>query len=178
MEATWMLEQPWRVLISQKPFNRSNTSAAQSYNPSCSQMSTRKCTISTSGIGWGNGLLLPSKLSYDAFQLNLGSRVCWTLFSDLLLPTQRCLVWFQRRRPWFTNSEGVLGFPATPCKSRIWLVVLIDDKLPCDWTALLSISHVLVVQKSSDMLGFFTFWPWICTPFDCVSNEVVIVGLV
>lgn len=71
-------------------------SVSQSYIPSCSQTSTRKSTISCQhcdkdgdklkhalqkyqlegakilterGIGWGNSLLLPSKLSYVAFQL-------------------------------------------------------------------------------------------------------------
>ena len=34
--------------------------------------------------------------------------------------------------------------------------VLIDEMLPRDSKALLSISHALVVQKSSDMLGFDT----------------------
>lgn len=112
--------------------------STQSYIPSCSQMSTRKSTISVSGIGWGNGLLLPSKLSYVAFQFNLGSWGSCSSFPDLLFPTQQCLVWFQRRRPWFTNSETLLILPEPPCWSRVWFwfAMLIDEMLPCDCTAL------------------------------------------
>ena len=88
--------------------------------------------------------------------------------------------WTRRNEnlPWFTNSEGVLALPAMACGSRIWLVVLIEDMLPWDWTALFSISHVLVVQKSSEILGFFNVRPWFFNPFDGASTEVVNVGLV
>lgn len=138
---------------------------AQSYIPSCSQTSTRKSTISARGIRWGKGLLLPSKLSYVAFQLNFGSRICCGRFSDLLFPSQRCLFWFHRRKPWFTNSEGLV-MRAPLLGSRVWLIVLIDEMLPCDWTALLSISNVLLVQKSSEMLGcFLAARPWFAILF-------------
>lgn len=118
----------------------------QSYIPSCSHMSTRKSTISERGMGRRNGLLLPSKFSYVAFQLNLGSWICCARFADLLFPIHFCLVWIQRRRPRFTNSEGLLKLPWPPWESRAWFNVPIDEMLPCDWTALLSISRVLVVQ--------------------------------
>lgn len=60
--------------------------------------------------------------------------------------------------PWFTNSDG-LALRAAALGSRVWLIVLIDDMLPCDWTALLSISNVLLVQKSSDLLSFLSVRP-------------------
>lgn len=98
-EARPMLLQLSGVSIFDQPLHASYF-YIQSYIPSCSQMSTRKSTISCHdcdrwmiiltvlylekrrggkkfmevelterGIGWGNGLLLPSKLSYVAFQL-------------------------------------------------------------------------------------------------------------
>uniref|UniRef100_A0A7C9CGN6 Uncharacterized protein n=1 Tax=Opuntia streptacantha TaxID=393608 RepID=A0A7C9CGN6_OPUST len=43
-------------------------------------------------------------------QLNLGSRFLgWLQF--FRSPTHSCLIWFQRRRPWLTNSEGLLVLP-------------------------------------------------------------------
>lgn len=80
--------------------------------------------------------------------------------------------------PWFINSELLLELP-TPLKwVRDWFEVLIDDTLLWDWTVLLSISHVLVLQKSSDTLGFFTIRPWILNPFDGSSTAIIGVGLV
>lgn len=128
----------------------------QSYRPSCSQTSTRKSTISLRGMGWGNNLLLPSKLSYDAaFQLILAP---WLGSGRLLLrlsfPTQRSRVWFQRRRPWFTNSGGGGGleFLAPDWESKVWLD---EEMLPWEGKVVLSISTVLVDQKSSETFGFF-----------------------
>jgi len=127
-------------------------SLVQSYRPSCSQMSTRKSTISVRGMGWGNNLLLPSKLSYVAvFQFNLAPWLWSTGLLGLSFPTQRSRVWFQRRRPWFTYSGGALEFLAADWESKVWLD---DDKLPCEGKVMLSISTVLVDQKSSETLGF------------------------
>lgn len=83
--------------------------------------------------------------------LNLGSHSCCARY--FLFPTHSCLVWFQRRRPWFTNSEGRFQFPEL-LASRV--DVLIDEMLPRNWNALLSMSKLLLVQKSSDILGFAT----------------------
>lgn len=126
----------------------------QSYRPSCSQTSTRKSTISLRGIGWGNSLLLPSKLSYDAvFQFILDPRLRLLALS---FPTQRSLVWFQRRSPWFTNSGGGFEFLATDWESKVWFD---DDMLPpWEGKVMLSISTVLVDQRSSETLGFLTVW--------------------
>lgn len=79
--------------------------------------------------------------------------------------------------PWFTNSEVVVAPPAPLLGSIVWLLVLIDEILPCDITALFSISSVLVVQKSSDMLGFLTVWAWLDSPFGGVSTKVIGLGL-
>lgn len=146
----------------------------QPYKPSCSQTSTRNSTISARGMGCGKGLFVPSRLSYVAFQLNLGSRFLgWLRF--FLSPTHSCLNWFQRRRPWLTNSEGLLVLPVWG--SGFWLEVLIDEMLLCDWTVLLSISCVLVLQKSSDMLVFLSVRPWTLCPFAGSSKVVVRLGL-
>lgn len=147
---------------------------AQSYNPSCSQTSTRKSTISGRRICWGKGLLVPSKLSYVAFQLNLGSRACVWLY-DPLFPIHCCLVWFHRRRPWFTNSVGLL--PELKWGSRVGFDVLIDEMLLWDWIALLSMSPVLVLQKSSVKLGFFTPCPRCFNPLDGSSAVIISGGL-
>jgi len=154
------------------------SSISQSYRPSCSHISTRKSTISARGIGWRNGLLLPSKLSYVAFQLNLGSCNCCVWFSGFLFPTQRCRVWFQRITPWFTNSVGwVLLLEEPAWETTAWFVRLAEEMLPCDWTALLSISCVLVVQKSSDELGFLTTLLCVANPFDGTSTVGLSEGL-
>jgi hypothetical protein len=49
--------------------------------------------------------------------------------------------------------------------------------LLCDWSVLLSISQVLVLQKSSDTLGFFTKRPWILNPLDGSSTATISGGL-
>lgn len=149
----------------------------QSYKPSCSQTSTRKSTISGRGMGWGNGLFVPSRVSYVAFQLNLGSRIFGWL-RDFLSPTHCCLIWFQRRRPLLTNSEGLLVLPLPPWGSGFWLEVLIDEMLLCDWTALLSISYGLLLQKSSERLDFLTARPCIFNPFVGSSTAIISWGLV
>jgi len=58
--------------------------------------------------------------------------------------------------PRLTNSGGLLVLPALQQGSSGWFNVLIDERLPWECTALLSISPALVLQKSSDMLEFFT----------------------
>jgi len=70
--------------------------------------------------------------------------------------------------PWFTNSDGLLEELAWA--TTAWLVRLVEDILPCDWTALLSISCVLVVQKSSDVLGLSTALPCFVNPVDGTST--------
>lgn len=152
----------------------------QSYRPSCSHTSTRKFTISDKGIGWGKGCLVPSKLSYVARQLIFAFRLCWvsSVVLVVLLPIHCSLVWFQRRRPWFTNSEELLTLPPILLWLRVRFDVLIDEMLRWDWMVLLSKSHVLVLQKPSDMLGFLTIRPWILNPLDGSSTAIIGVGLV
>lgn len=75
--------------------------------------------------------------------------------------------------PWFTNSVGLL----VPAEVEVLLVKLIEDMLLCDWSVLLSISQVLVLQKSSDTLGFFTKRPWILNPLDGSSTATISGGL-
>lgn len=79
--------------------------------------------------------------------------------------------------PWFTNSEGALALDAAPWGARIWFDVLIDEMLPCDSMALLSMSQVLVVQKSSDIFGLVSFWLWILKPFVGSSSDLIDLGL-
>lgn len=150
----------------------------QSYIPSCSQMSTRKSTISARGTGLRKGLLVPSKLSYVAFQLKLGSPTSCFLLVNLVFPFHWSLLWFQRRRPWFTNSIWLLLLPLPLCWWKVWFDVLIEEMLLWDWIALFSISHVLVLQKSSEMLGFLTVLPWILNPFEGSSTAIIGAGLV
>lgn len=80
--------------------------------------------------------------------------------------------------PWFTNSEELLTLPATLLWLRVRFDVLIDEMLRWDWMVLLSKSHVLVLQKPSDMLGFLTTRPWILSPLDGSSTAIIGVGLV
>jgi hypothetical protein len=75
--------------------------------------------------------------------------------------------------PWFTNSVGLLVL----AEVEVLLVKLIEDMLLCDWSVLLSISQVLVLQKSSDTLGFFTKRPWILNPLDGSSTATISGGL-
>lgn len=89
--------------------------------------------------------------------------------------SKSCAQQKQWRIPWFTNSGGLLE--ELPWGTTAWLVRLVEDILPCDWTALLSISCVLVVQKSSDVLGLSTGLPTIITPFDGASTVVTSTGL-
>lgn len=77
--------------------------------------------------------------------------------------------------PWFTNSGVLLVLPA-PWVSSGLFDVLNDEKLFWDWIALLSISTVLVLQKSSDTLFFLTGRPWILSPFDGSSTATVNLG--
>lgn len=80
--------------------------------------------------------------------------------------------------PWFTNSEGLLALPPTLLWLSVRFDVLIDEMLRWDWMVLLSKSHVLVLQKPSDMLGFLTTRPWILNPLDGSSTAIIGVGLV
>lgn len=80
--------------------------------------------------------------------------------------------------PWFINSEELLTLPATLLLLRVRFNVLIDEMLRWDWMVLLSKSHVLVLQKPSDMLGFLTTRPWILNPLDGSSTAIIGVGLV
>ena len=79
--------------------------------------------------------------------------------------------------PWFTNSGGLLVLPALLWGSKVWFDVLIDEMLPWDWTALLSISPVLVLQKSSTGLGLIAVLPWIVSPFGDSYTPIISVGL-
>lgn len=80
--------------------------------------------------------------------------------------------------PWFINSEGLLVPPEVLWVSRVWFEVLIDDILLWDGKALLSISPELGLQKSSVKLCFFTRWPWIFSPLDGSSTEIMSGGFV
>lgn len=75
--------------------------------------------------------------------------------------------------PWFTNSEWLLVLPVPLFWLRTWFEILIDDRLLWDWMVLFSISYVLVLQKSSDILCFFTNLPWIRSPFDGSSTAII-----
>lgn len=151
-------------------------SPLQSYSPSSSHTSTRNSIISERGSGWGKGCLVPSKLSYVAFQLNRRSRLCFVWLLALLPPVHWSLVWFHRRKPWLTNSGWLLLVP--PPWLMAWFDVLMDDMLLWDMAVLLSKSHVLLLQKSSEIIGFFTDLPWIFNPFDGSSTAITGVGLV
>ena len=72
--------------------------------------------------------------------------------------------------PWFTNSVGLL---VLPWGSRGGIDVLIDETLLC-----VSISQVLLLQKSSEMLAFLTVWPRILSPLDGLSTAIISGGLV
>lgn len=74
---------------------------------------------------------------------------------------------FIRYIPWFTNSEVLLVLLAPWASRGLFEVMLIWDRI-----ALLSISIVLVLQKSSDMLFFLNGWPWILSLFDGSSTTV------
>lgn len=76
--------------------------------------------------------------------------------------------------PWFTNSEWLLVLPVPLYWLRHWFEILIDDTLPWDWRALLSISHVLVLQKSSDISFLFSVCPWTFRPF---SSSTTVTGV-
>lgn len=73
--------------------------------------------------------------------------------------------------PWFTNSGVLLVLPEVPWESTRF-EVLTDEMLFWDWTPLFSISIVLVLQKSSDMLFFLADRPWILSLFDGSSTAI------
>ena len=145
----------------------------QSYKPSCSHTSTRKSTISGRGIGRENRLFIPNKLSYVAFQLIVGSRTLAFVWEEDPFASHCCLVCNQRLNPLLTNSLGLLLL----AEVAVLLVKLIEDTLLCDCIVLLSISQVLVLQKSSDTLGFLTRRPWILNPLDGSSTATISGGL-
>lgn len=80
--------------------------------------------------------------------------------------------------PWLTNSGGLLVLPELLFGSETWFKVLIDDILLWDGNALLSISNVLVLQKSSVILCLFTRLPWILSPLDGSSTEIISGGFI
>ena len=79
--------------------------------------------------------------------------------------------------PWFTNSQAWLELPTPEGVSRAWIDMLIDDKLPCDCIALLSMSQALVVQKSLELLGMLLVWCWLILLFDRSSKDFIESGL-
>lgn len=93
-----------------------------------------------------------------------------------LFASHCCLVWFQRIRPWFTNSPGV---KFALLLLAVWsMAVLREEILLWDWWALLSISYVLVLHKSSDRLPLplftpVTLRPCILRPLEGSSTAVI-----
>lgn len=81
---------------------------------------------------------------------------------------------YKENLPWLMNSEWLLLLFPVPLNwlRRLWFDTLIEEMLLWDWIVLLSISHVLVLQKSSDMLCFFTNRPWILSPFEGSSTAM------
>lgn len=73
-------------------------------------------------------------------------------------------------------KSELLTVPLVP-PVRFTFDILIDETLLWDCIALYSKSHVLVLQKSSDMLGLFTARPCIFNPFDGSSTAIIGVGL-